>query len=96
MKTITLKEAHQILENATAVIVDDMALVYPSISDLEDKDDNEFLFLSWDDEDGETNALYFYERDNKEVKVSHSSMFLYADGEEDHKEITILNQTQIE
>jgi hypothetical protein len=99
MKTITLKEAYQILEDASAIILDDSVLVYPSLSDLEDDDTNEFLYIQWDDEDGQEYTLKFCEGDNQEVKVVGSSMFLYdtdADGEEDHIQITILTTKELE
>jgi len=98
MKTITLKEAYQILEDASAVIIDDSVLVYPALSDLEDDDTNEFLYIQWDDE-GEGYNLKFMEGDNQEVKIVGSSMFLYdtdAEGEEYHTQITILTTKNIE
>jgi len=98
MKKITLTEAHQILEDASAIILDDSVLVYPSLSDLEDDDTNEFLYIEWEDE-GEGYNLKFMEGDNQEVRVVGSSMFLYdtdADGEEDHTQITILTTKELE
>jgi hypothetical protein len=98
MKTITLKEAYQILEDASAVIINDSTLVYPALSDLEDSEENEFMYFTWDDE-GLEYALYFNEGDNQEVKISGSSMFLYdtdADGEEDHTQLTILTTKELE
>ena len=75
MKTITLQEAHTILANASAVIVDYNALVYPALEDLQDDLDNRFLFLWWDDE-GRGFDLTFAEDGNQEVKVEGSDMFL--------------------
>ena len=94
MKTITLKEAFQILEDASAIIVDDSILVYPSLSELEDDELNEFMYLSWDDEGLEYNVK-FNEGENQEVKVSGSSIFLIdTDGEEN--QITILTTKELE
>lgn len=94
MKTITLKEAFQILEDASAIIVDDSILVYPSLSELEDDELNEFMYLSWDDE-GLGYNVKFNEGENQEVKVSGSSIFLIdTDGEEN--QITILTTKQLE
>jgi hypothetical protein len=96
MKTITLKEAYQILEDASAVIIDDSVLVYPSLSELQDDELNEFLYLSWEDE-GLGFDLHFNEGCNQEVKVSGSSMFLVdddSDGEE--TQITILTTKELE
>jgi hypothetical protein len=98
MKTITLKEAYNILEDASAIIIDDNVLVYPALTGLEGSDDNEFLYFKWDDE-GLGYELTFKEEDNREVKVVGSSMFLYdydAETEEDHTQITILTTKELE
>jgi len=92
MKKITLKEAYDILEKASAVIIDDNALVYRSLWELDGNDENEFLYLSWENDRDEYN-LKFCEGDNKEVKVSGSSLFLYdtdADDETCLTKLTIL------
>jgi len=98
MKTITLKEAYQILEDANAVIIDDHVVLYPSLQELEDDDTNEFLFFRWDD-GGLDYTLTFKEGDNQEVKVVGSSMFLHdtdSEGEDDHIQITILTTKELE
>jgi len=98
MKTITLKEAYQILEDSSAFIINDHVLVYAGFDDLTGSDENEFLYFSWDEE-GLEYSLKFCEGDNQEVKISGSSMFLYdtdADGEEDHTQITILTTKNLE
>jgi hypothetical protein len=99
MKTISLKEAHEILERfTTAVVIDDSVLVYPRLSELKDSEDNEFLYLSWEDE-GLEYSLKFSEGKNQSVKVSGSSMFLNDDDAEtdaDHTQLTILDTTPIE
>jgi hypothetical protein len=94
MKTITLKQAYQILENSSAVIVDD-AVVYPSLYELTGEDDNEFLFLSWEDGDYHEFNLQFLEANNGEVKVSGSSLFLY-DHEGEETQLTILAPQNLE
>ena len=91
-KKISLEEAYKIIENASAVIIDESALVYPSLWDLDGDDDNEFLYLSWEDE-GSEYSLKFREGDNREVEVSGCCLFLYdtdADDETCHTQITIL------
>lgn len=98
MKTISLKEAYQILEDSSAFIINDSALVYGGFDDLTGDEENEFLYFSWD-EDGLGYSLKFCEGDNQEVKISGSSMFLYdtdAYGEEDHIQITILTTKNLE
>jgi hypothetical protein len=92
-KEITLKEAYSILENAAGVIVDDNVLIYPSINELANEPDNEFLYLSWN-EDGEDFEVNFLEKDNEKVVVSGCSIFLVdSDGEEN--QITILAPLQL-
>ena len=98
MKTITLKEAYQILEDASAVIIDDDVVLYPSLWELQDDDTNEFLYFRWDD-GGLEYTLTFKEGDNQEVKVVGSSMFLYdthAKDKDDHLQITILTTKELE
>ena len=98
MKKITLKEAFRILEDASAVIINDDVVLYPSLWELRDDDTNEFLFFRWDDGGLEYN-LAFKEGDNQEVKLVGSSMFLYdtnSEGEEDHTQITILTTKELE
>ena len=99
MKTIPLEQAYKILEDASAIIIDDGVLVYPALSDLEFSDENEFMYLTWSDEDGQEYALKFAEGDNQEVKVSGSSMFLFdtdANDDDDHTQITILTTKELE
>ena len=99
MKTIPLQDAHKILEDASAIIVDDGVLIYPALADLEFSDENEFMYITWSDEDGQEYDLHFAEGDNQEVKISGSSMFLIdtdAEGEEDRIQITILTGKELE
>jgi hypothetical protein len=98
MKTITLKEAYQILEDASAVIINDSTLVYPALDMIEGSDENEFMYFKWDDE-GLEYSLTFNEGDNQEVKISGSSLFLYdtdANDDDDHTQITILTAKELE
>jgi len=95
MKTITLKEAHRILEDASAIIIDNDVVLYPSLQELKEDDTNEFMYLSWGYE-GEGYSLRFEEWRNQEVEVVGSSMFLYAKGDSDHTQITILITKELE
>ena len=98
MKTIPLEEAYKILEDASAVIINDSIVVYPALSDLEYSDENEFMYFQWDDE-GLEYYLKFCEGDNQEVKICGSSMFLFdtdANDEDDHTQITILTTKKLE
>jgi len=95
MKKITLKEAYRILEDASAVIIDDDVVLYPSLSELKEDDTNEFLFFRWDD-GGFEYVVRFEEWRNQEVEVVGSSMFLYAEGDNEHTQITILTTKELE
>lgn len=86
---IALKRAYDILENASAVIVDGWVLVYPALAGLENSDEHEFMYLSWDNE-GDEHTLEFYEGNNQEVEVMGSSMFLYDSRSKDHTDHTQL------
>lgn len=99
MKNIPLEEAYKILEDASAVIIDDNVLVYPALSYWNFSDENEFMYLTWTDDKGQEYDLHFAEGDNQEVKVSGSSMFLIdtnAEAEEDATQITILTTKELE
>jgi hypothetical protein len=99
MKSIPLQEAYTILQDASAIIIDDSVLVYPALSDLEFSDENEFMYLTWSDEQGQDYDLHFAEGDNQEVKISGSSMFLIdtdTEAEEDAIQITILTTRELE
>jgi len=88
MKTITLREAFEILENAAAVIIDD-TVTYPTLYDLIESDENEFLHIGWEVDDLGYTAI-FQEGDNQFVKVSGSSLFMVDDrGEETQVSILI-------
>ena len=98
MKTITLKEAYHILEDASAVIIDNDVVLCPSLEPISGDELHEFLFFRWDDGWLEL-TLKFLEGDNQEVKISGSSMFLYdteSEGENDHIQITILTTKELE
>ena len=98
MKKITLKEAYHILEDASAVIIDDDVVLYPSLEPISGDELHEFLFFRWDD-GGLEFTLKFLEGDNQEVKVSGSSILLidtHAKDKDDHLQITILTTKELE
>jgi hypothetical protein len=95
MKTITLKEAYQILQDASATIINDDVVLYPSLEAISGDKYNEFLYFGWDDGGREYN-LRFLERDNQEVEVEGSSLFFYAVGDTYRTEVTILTKKELE
>jgi hypothetical protein len=98
MKTIPLEEAYKILENASAIIIDDSKLTYPWLSELKGEGSNLFLDFTYEEE-GLVYDLMFVEDDNQEVKVSGSSIFLRELEQEDEDprtKITILTTKELE
>ena len=96
MKTITLKEAHQILKQSSAVIIDNGIVLFSHVSDLVDDDLNEFLQYEWRDDEGLEYNLVFCEGDNQEVKVSGSFMYLIdTDNGVEETQLTILTTKQL-
>jgi hypothetical protein len=94
MKEITLKEAYEILENASAIIIDDNVLVYPGLNEITGDLKNEFLYISWE-EDGEEFEVNFLEGQNQTCEVVGSSLFLKdSDGED--TQLTILTTKELE
>ena len=95
---IPLQKAFEILQDASAVIINDQIVVYPCLADLDGDETNEFLSIAWD-EDGLEYILKFNEGDNQEVEVIGSSMFLYDTDtmdENDYTHITILVPQNLE
>jgi hypothetical protein len=98
MKTITLTEAYEILQDSSAIIIDDGILTCAELTNLKDDESNEFLNIEWDEE-GLGYNLQFNEGDNQEVKVSGSSIFLLdtdSEAEEDAIEIIVLTTKELE
>jgi len=94
MKKIPLRKAYDILQNCSAVVIDDNVLVYPALDEIEEDDANEFMYLSWSYEDLEYDVK-FEEGSNREVEVVGSSMFL-IDIEGETTQLTILEPKNLE
>jgi hypothetical protein len=93
MKTITLKQAISILENCSAVVIDNV-VTYPNLEDGED-DDDLFLTLSWVDEDFNEFEESFYRGGNKKIQIVDSSMFIFNE-EVEEVQLTILCPQNLE
>jgi hypothetical protein len=90
MKTITLKQAFNRLKESSAVIVDNDALVYPSLADIENNPENQFLYLFWE-LDGQEYSVKCIEQNNQTVKVTDDgSLMLLKDMEGDKFQLTLL------
>jgi hypothetical protein len=84
MKKITLNQTLVLLEQCSAVIVDDNTLIYPRV----DGDSEEFLFISWEEE-GEEYIVTFNKDDNKEVSIKGAKLTL-IDSEGNGCDLTLL------
>ena len=93
MKTIPIEEAFELIWGASAIQLSDGTLMYPELYDL-GYPDQEFMYLSLD-ETRMVETIHFFEKDNKTVKVSGSSMYLY-DICGHCREMTILTPKQLE
>jgi hypothetical protein len=87
---VSLKDAHSILTTCSAVIWNDNFLCYPSVDDLSEDGNDEFMTLTSEDEEGLIYTASFIQNENERVRVAGSKLWLLDDtGEE--VEITILN-----
>ena len=89
-RTITLKQAHKILENSAAIIWRDYNLSFADVRKLDGNPDNEWMNLEIVDDEGHIFSETFIEQNNQTILVVGSSMFpLNAEG--DDVQISILN-----
>lgn len=95
MKTIPLTQAFKILEDCSAVVTEDHVVIYPALSELTGEADNEFLYLTWQDDTGLEFNANFIEENNQEIKVVGSSMFL-KDEAGNEFQITVLVPQNLE
>jgi len=93
--TITLVEALNLIENATAVIVNNDALMYASTSELTGDGDNEFLYLGWTDGDGYDYRIKAIESNNQTVEVSDKGGLVFVDDEGEPFELTLLSVSPV-
>jgi hypothetical protein len=96
MKSITLKQAFNRLKESAAVIVDNDTLVYPSLADIENTSENQFLYISWEEE-GKKHSIKFMEENNQTVKVTDDgAIMLLEDTEGDRVQLTLLQPATYE
>ena len=94
MKKIPLEQAHEILKNCAGVVVEG-TITRPSVWKIEDSDENEFLYIDWQEDQGLVYSVKFCEGENQEVPVIGSVMYL-TDNEGDVCEVTVLEQSNLE
>ena len=101
MKTIPLKHAHELIENAAAVIVNhdalhcNAALMYPAVDELTGESDNEFLGLFWSDGDAYDFKVKAREGENQTVKVTDQGDLILVDDEGEEFEVTLLKMNVV-
>lgn len=93
---ITLKQAHKLLEDCTAVIVEDNKLVRPSMAELNGNEENEFMCLRWSDSLGQEYAETFLEGPNNKIELHGSSLFPVGDCNGDQMQVTLLFTNNLE
>jgi hypothetical protein len=90
MKTIGLKQAYNRLKESVAVIVDNDALVYPSLADIENNPENQFLYLFWE-LDGQEYSVKCIEQNNQTIKTTDDgALMILEDIEGDRVQLTLL------
>jgi hypothetical protein len=98
MKTIELEEAYELLLQASAIGVENYVVI-PDLGELDDDEDNIFLELTWNSEDGLVWNMKFIEGDNKKVEISGSKMYLHdtaSEGMGDTIELELLIPMQLD
>jgi hypothetical protein len=85
---LTLEQAYAILEKSSAVVMDDHAVTHASTAGLTGEADNDFVTLSWENDEG-LFEFFFAEGANQQVKLVGSSMFL-TDTDGDEVQISLL------
>ena len=96
MKTLTLKEAHEIITNCSACIINRDALMYPSFDDLTGDHDNEFLYLGWTDGDGYEFSIKCIEENNRNVMLTDEGSLILKDNEGEEFEFLPLSPMKID
>lgn len=91
---INLKQAFDLLEYCDAIILNDDVLIYPATDTITGEPENEFLYLSYTQNDL-IYSLYFIEENNQEIEFSGSTMYL-EDNEGDSVRITLLSELDIQ
>ncbi len=82
---IKLQEALDLIQAADIVRVTDMdGFIEPTISfsDVEGKPDNEFMYMSWDDEHDEFGARFIEEGNDEVERDGHKIVIVDSEGSE--------------
>jgi hypothetical protein len=74
--TVSLAEAFRVLEECSALSMEDGELFYPSLRDLKGSDENEFAYFQWENHEGLIFSAKFTEGKNQSVTVVNNLMTL--------------------
>jgi hypothetical protein len=93
MKEINLYEAYNLLQQCPVVLLEGRP-IEPTLMGYEDKDNNEFMCLTWEEEYEDEPVVFevvFVEGDNQNVELDGCKLYLVnTDGEQE--EITLLKE----
>lgn len=95
MKSISLEKAFDILQKAPAITVDGVLINSFAVSQLEGKDDHEFMYLEWSDDKDYIFDTTFSESNNREVFVEGTRLRM-INREGDEVEIEVLEPKNLE
>lgn len=97
MKELTLNQAHDLLKQSTAVVVNGR-VHEPIMIGLQDHDLNEFMFITWDEEQNRetvTKTISFQEGDNHVTILVGSVLTLFST-EETEEDLVLLKEFDAE
>lgn len=90
MKTIGLKQAYNRLKETVVVIVDNHELADLTLADIENKPENQFLYVFWEEE-GKKHSLKFMEQNNQTIRVTDDGSLMMLEDMEGYKiQLTLL------
>ena len=86
-RKISLQEAHDLILESSAIIINNDILLYPSLDSISGDPENEWLYLSWDDGYHEF-ALKFIEEE-QDIFFDGTTITM-KDSEDDEVDLTLL------
>lgn len=77
MKTISLQQTYDLFDRNPAIRVENHYMDYAAMNTkgILDKDDSQFMFISWTDYDGRVFDISFLEQHNKKVRIEGEHIF---------------------
>ena len=87
-KSITLQEAYDLIAQSEAIIIDREAVVFPSLWEITNEPENEWLYCSWEDSDYHEFSVTFIE-EKQDILFDGTTIYM-KDSEDEDTEITLL------